>query len=127
MQCPVCQDRVLEEAGRTMRCAQCDGAWIAEETLVALLEQRTSSLVSLPWKDRTDNTQHPCAECQVAMQTVNLGDVALDRCQAHGVWFDADELTALLKQSKRFKTEPGDDSPNEHKGLLDVLRGLLRR
>ena len=83
--------------------------------------------MSLPWKDRTDNTQRPCAECQVAMQTVNLGDVALDRCQAHGVWFDADELTALLKQSKRFKTEPGDDSPNEHKGLLDVLRGLLRR
>ena len=42
--CPV--DAIpLEEAGQTLRCSKCEGAWIAEDALVAILEQRASTLV----------------------------------------------------------------------------------
>ena len=120
LSCPVC-DSPLDEAGRTFRCVLCEGAWVAEDTLVAILEQRASTLVELPWQARQDKPR-PCAECKAEMQTVNLGSVALDRCENHGVWFDADELTALLKQAKRFKTAAG------HVGEHDEHReGLLRR
>ncbi|MCX5741315.1 MAG: zf-TFIIB domain-containing protein [Proteobacteria bacterium] len=128
--CPSCQDQPLAVAGRTMRCEVCDGAWINEETLVALLEERTNSLVTLPWSERLGDKQMPCAACKAPMLTVNLGDVALDRCAQHGVWFDAHELVSLLKQSKRFKTEADaevTEPPHEHHGLLGVFARLFRR
>lgn len=122
--CPVCH-KPLELAGRTFRCGSCEGAWVAEDALVAILEQRTSTLVKLPWESRQDAAR-PCAACQAAMQTVNLGSVALDRCADHGVWFDADELTALLKQAKRFKTNPGVEHDEHREGLLRRLARLFQ-
>jgi len=121
LSCPVC-DAPLEEAGRTLRCVLCEGAWVTEDTLVAILEQRASTLVELPWQAREDKPR-PCAECKADMQTVNLGSVALDRCDDHGVWFDADELTALLKQVKQFKAPTEHDEP--HEGLLHRLAKLF--
>jgi Zn-finger nucleic acid-binding protein len=58
------------------------------------------------------------------MQTVNLGSVALDRCEKHGVWFDANELTQLLKQVKQFKTH-ADEHEAHREGLLHRLAKLF--
>ena len=107
-----------------MRCPRCEGAWVAEETLVAILEQRASTLVELPWQARADQPR-TCPQCRATMQTVDLGTVALDRCPAHGVWFDADELTALLKQVKQFKADPKKDHDAHRTGLLDRLARLF--
>lgn len=120
--CPV-DASALEEAGKTLRCTTCEGAWIAEEALVAILEQRASNLVSLAWAPREDKPR-PCAVCSTPMQTVDLGSVQLDRCAQHGVWFDANELTSLLRQAKRFKTYPPGHGPSEEEEQRD---GLLRR
>ena len=119
--CPVC-DSPLIEAGRTSSCVLCEGAWVAEDVLVAILEQRASTLVELPWEARQDKPR-PCAECKTEMQTVNLGSVALDRCDKHGVWFDANEMTQLLKQVKRFKTHDETDAPRQ--GLMQRLAKLF--
>ncbi len=113
--CPVC-DAPLQEAGSTSRCLLCEGAWVAEDALVAILEQRASTLVELPWEARPDKPR-PCAECKTEMQTVSLGSVALDRCARHGVWFDMNEMTQLLKQVKRFKTADHVE-PEEHRDSL---------
>ncbi len=121
--CPVC-DSPLEEAGRTFRCRLCEGAWIAEDTLVAILEQRASTLVDLPWQDRQDKPR-PCAECKAEMQTMNLGSVQLDRCPTHGVWFDADELAALIKQAKKFTTKEMHAVTEPKHGLLAKLGKLF--
>jgi Zn-finger nucleic acid-binding protein len=55
------------------------------------------------------------------MQTVKLGTVALDRCEAHGVWFDKHELADLLKQAKTFRA----DSHVHHEGLLHRIAKLF--
>jgi Zn-finger nucleic acid-binding protein len=121
--CPVCA-APLEQAGSTFRCERCEGAWVAEETLVAILEQRASTLVELPWEARQDKPR-PCAACKAEMQTVNLGSVALDRCAQHGVWFDSNEMTQLLKQAKRFKTADHAEPEGHRDGLLHRLAKLF--
>jgi len=94
---------------------------VSEEALVAILEQRASTLVELPWGPRADQAR-PCPVCATEMQTVDLGSVHLDRCARHGVWFDAHELTSLLKQAKRF-TAHAQEEPGQ--GLLARLAKLF--
>jgi Zn-finger nucleic acid-binding protein len=129
MNCPACK-APLEEAGRTHECKKCEGAWVRGEVLVPMLEQSASTLVELPWKPNVEDHVRGCPECEQAMQTVKLGTVALDRCEAHGVWFDAKELAALLGQAKKFRaeTQQGVGGPNksdEHRGLLRRLAKLF--
>lgn len=123
MKCPSC-GASLEQAGRTFKCEKCDGAWVKAEVLVPLLEQSASALVSLPWQPNTEDHVRACPECSMNMQTVKLGSVALDRCEPHGVWFDAKELGDLLGQAKKFKDK---SSPGiVHIGLLERLVGLFK-
>lgn len=121
MQCPVCRTTELELAGHTYRCARCDGAWVMADVLVPMLEQSAAALVALDWQPDGDPHARACPVCGTAMATVKLGTVVLDRCEPHGVWFDARELAALLKQAKNFRVVP------EHHGLLERLGKLLHR
>ena len=116
MNCPACQKH-LEQAGRTWKCESCDGAWVESEVLVPMLEQSASTLVELPWKPGAEDHVRRCPECAKVMESVKLGTVALDRCEPHGVWFDAQELAALLKQAKKFKAE----DKHEHRGVFETL------
>lgn len=120
--CPVCKSE-LHQAGRTDRCPTCTGAWIHEDVLVGMLQERAATLVELPWQPRADSPR-ACAVCASAMQTVNLGSVALDRCPQHGVWFDPEELAAVIAEAKHFKSEHDHE---HHEGILRVLARLLGR
>ena len=101
LQCPACTTP-LAMAGFTHRCPTCKGAWIAEEVVVGMLEERASTLIELPWQARTTGETRACAECAQPMQMVDLGDVELDRCPSHGIWFDDTELVTLLGEAKQF-------------------------
>ncbi|MBA3818028.1 MAG: zf-TFIIB domain-containing protein [Deltaproteobacteria bacterium] len=120
--CPTCTTP-LEQAGFTERCATCEGAWIHEDVLVGMMQERASAIVELTWEPRPGERARPCAVCKTPMQAVSLGTVALDRCPPHGVWFDAEELASLIKQAKHFKAEPHDD-PDDHPD--PQRRGLFR-
>lgn len=124
--CPSCHVE-LSTAGRTERCAKCDGAWIHEDVLVGMLQETASAMVQLPWQPRTSEREQPrpCAVCGKPMAPVSLGGVALDRCTEHGVWFDHAELAAVLKHAKEFKAEPAPGSGEERHGLLAVLARLF--
>ena len=120
MKCPIDHSELVQ-AGRTFKCDKCDGAWVLEDVLVAMLEQSANTLVELPWKPRAIDQLRPCAVCGEPMQTVSLGTVALDRCAPHGVWFDRKELAAILGQAKKFR----DTHDEPHEGLLHRLGKLL--
>jgi Zn-finger nucleic acid-binding protein len=125
--CPGC-GKALTEAGFTDRCPSCDGAWVHEDALVGMLQERTSTLVFLPWMPRPKDLERKCAVCSKPMQMVNLGSVALDRCAEHGVWFDAHELATLLSEAKDFKSEGNhvEEPHAEHHGLLSSLAKLFK-
>ncbi len=120
MNCPVCKTP-LTPAGRTQRCDTCDGAWVAADVMEPLLEQSANTLVSLPWQHNTEDHVRACPSCGKNMETVKLGTVALDRCEPHGVWFDAKELGDVLGQAKQFRahTQP-------HQSLLTRLGKLFK-
>lgn len=120
MNCPIDQTP-LRQAGYTHACDRCGGAWVVDEVLVPLLEERASALVELAWKPRPADAVRACPTCNDPMQTVALGSVALDRCPPHGVWFDAGELAAALKEAKQFRAEPA----KPHESLLHKLGKLL--
>lgn len=124
-ECPVC-NMTLSQAGFTERCPKCEGAWIHEDALVGMMQERTSAMVFLPWQPRQRDNDRGCAVCKKPMSPVQLGTVALDRCADHGVWFDAEELAALMKQAKQFKAEAksGDAKSSNH-SLLDALANLF--
>jgi Zn-finger nucleic acid-binding protein len=122
MKCPSCTAS-LHQAGRTFKCEHCDGAWVKDEVVVPLLEQSASALVELPWRPNAEDHVRACPECNESMQTVKLGTVALDRCEPHGVWFDAKELAALLGQAKSFRVGSHEEV---HVGLLERFAGLFK-
>jgi Zn-finger nucleic acid-binding protein len=120
MNCPSC-NQALAQAGRTWKCGRCDGAWVRDEVLVPMLEQSASTVVEPPWQPNVEEHVRACPECTKTMETVKLGTVALDRCAAHGVWFDAQELAALLGQAKKFRAE----DKHEHRGIIETLAKLF--
>ena len=126
LNCPSCQV-ALTAAGRTDRCAKCDGAWVHEDVLVGMLQETASAMVFLPWlpRDPKEPQARACAVCGKPMQTVSLATVALDRCADHGVWFDASELAAVLKHAKEFKADPSKRPDDQREGLLAVLARLF--
>ena len=121
MDCPV-DPTPLRQAGYTHACDRCGGAWVADDVLVPLLEERANALIELAGKPRAADSVRACPTCATAMQTVMLGDVALDRCPPHGVWFDAGELAHALKEAKQFRAEPAH---KPHESLLHKLGKLL--
>jgi Zn-finger nucleic acid-binding protein len=128
--CPSCR-AALHQAGFTERCEKCDGAWIHEDVLVGLVQEKASSIVELPWHPRAPaatpeagaapEAPRPCAVCKQPMQPVSLGGVALDRCTGHGVWFDTHELAAVLRHAREFKADPSRHDPHHR------LHGLFAR
>ena len=122
--CPVCRV-ALSQAGYTERCPKCTGAWIHEDALVGMMQERTSAMVFLPWQPRDRDQERSCAVCTKPMQAVSLGTVALDRCADHGVWFDPEELASLMKQAKAFKADVKHDDSDDHRGILGSLAKLF--
>jgi len=120
--CPRCETP-LARAGFTFRCATCEGAWIEEEVLVGLLQERASTLVELSWQPRAEVAPRSCPACRQPMDPVTLGTVSLDRCASHGVWFDAHELAHVLGQKDKFKAYP-PHHPSGH-GLWHRLAKLI--
>ena len=94
MKCIACQSDMAS------RCA-CGAVWLSEDKLVEMAQDMKGSLVALPWQAR-EGAPRGCPQCSAAMLTVSLDGVELDRCAAHGIWFDAEELQKVLQRASTF-------------------------
>ena len=71
-------------------------------------------LAFLPLSPRTDSPLH-CPTCDKPMEPVRLASVLIDRCPAHGIWFDPDELSeALLLFSRSESIEALEEQARSH-------------
>lgn len=100
--CPRCRTELGEETSGPS-CIQCGGTW-AEEGVLAERWMQIAPRLPLPrLTQRVDHERRlPCAVCESPMQKVMFESIELDRCEDHGIWFDAGELdrvasTAMLE------------------------------
>jgi Zn-finger nucleic acid-binding protein len=106
--CPVCREPliVVERDGIELDyCPSCRGLWFDAGELALLAEKVGRTLVvaeggALETAETTEKPR-PCPRCSRKMAKVYLGSsprVMLDRCAAHGLWFDHGELGSLVGQ-----------------------------
>ena len=108
--CPRCrvaleQNRIGQTSLRS--CTKCDGVWLQAATFEAICAEREKQSAVLGFLDRrtlrgtpmTKINYVPCPDCGQLMNRSNFAQasgVIVDICKHHGVWFDADELPAII-------------------------------
>ncbi len=120
MPCPRCA-QALEQDGAAAGCKACGGVWLEQARLVDMLrEMRVEPTVPV-FAVRAGADRCACPTCGELMIAVSLEGVDLDRCAAHGVWFDAQELERTLQAAA------DDDGATVRVGLgRAILRGFGR-
>jgi Zn-finger nucleic acid-binding protein len=97
--CPRCGVDLVD-AGSVRACERCRGMWLAADVLAEMVNamQPEARWVDL---DFEPDTRSPiaCPSCSKPMATWLLLGVEVDRCDSHGIWFDADELEEVLRDS----------------------------
>jgi Zn-finger nucleic acid-binding protein len=136
-ECPRCRSRlvVLEVDDISFRgCENCDGLWINGqmfETICADLERQSAVLTFLDARTHrgpsmTKINYVPCPDCGHLMNRNNFAKasgVIVDICKQHGVWFDADELPAIVD----FIRKGGMDLKRQREqNEIDLERSRLR-
>ena len=112
LQCPRCRcalNAVKLASTELMECPKCEGIWANAETLQQICADREKQAAVLGMaapvqqKDGVEWEQvHyiPCPVCKKLMNRVNFArcsHVVVDVCQAHGTWFDKDELRRIVE------------------------------
>jgi len=118
--CPVCGEGHFLSSRKVgqvslMECSRCVGLWLGHETLSSLLEQASRESLDIDGmfasgpvalaQEAGAAPQHgglyrKCPQCRRLMNRRNYGrksGVIVDICRDHGIWFDAEELPALLR------------------------------
>ncbi len=97
-----------------MDCQQCGGIWLGHRTFELLEEKMQLKAVSgitrnhqpnvlkpqFPLQEAGEKFYRACPVCEVLMHRKNYGPrsgVIVDVCAKHGLWFDIQELAAILR------------------------------
>ena len=83
-----------------LRCNRCKGAWVTHtmlERLCGLMRPNAVVEFVLRASTATDGSNTPsCVSCDVVLSGRYIEEIHVDVCDAHGVWFDEDELQIVL-------------------------------
>ncbi len=96
--CPLCDDRRLELDGGRWGCAGCQGCFVENDALAAMMAE----MLGRPWVaplPAGEPGPRRCPVCDRAMRVETLTEVTIDRCTEHGIWFDPDELATVLARA----------------------------
>jgi Zn-finger nucleic acid-binding protein len=108
--CPRCSTS-LTTIGSLRVCLSCRGVWLTEAEISGRLRERCPGDSGALEFVEGDGTALPCPACSEPMAACYLEGVPVDRCVAHGVWFDIDELERTLKAARARPIRPGAQLP----------------
>ena len=106
--CPRCLESVLVvrevEGRKVLACRTCAGAFVGAELGLRLLAILKPDVPP----PRVGVPSPACPVCRQGMRRVVAEDIEVETCKAHGVWFDAGDLPALVRavSSALGKTVP---------------------
>ena len=149
--CPSCGEgmpltsRRVESADiGLLECPRCAGLWVNGDEF-SLLKDRSRSVSSpMDPEDQTRETTdsrsreatqtgplyRPCPICRALMNRRNYGrrsGVIIDSCRDHGIWFDAQELNAVLhwirsgREASAHRREKGERAEEKRQAALKRL------
>lgn len=104
--CPSCNGELREFRERLV-CDRCGGVMLSVEDLSAAIEELTGLYPTVSFRDESPG-KRACPRCEATMATMKLTleiegakpvkpNTELDRCAAHGLWFDDVELALVLE------------------------------
>jgi len=163
--CPRCQCGLerLQIGETTVRgCPKCDGLWVDAPTFETICSNSEKQAAALSFAMKrthsaeplTKITYVPCPDCGELMNRSNFArtsGVVVDICRDHGVWFDTDELPAVIefvhkggmeiarrREMDELKTERErlhderfslrgtlDDAPHSSNDIRSFIQGLF--
>ena len=95
---PGCGGRALRHEASRWRCGSCEGLFVENEALAALIGE----MLEAPWQLQPGAGapgSRRCPACASALTVEQLEGVTVDRCADHGVWFDPAELEEALQHA----------------------------
>jgi Zn-finger nucleic acid-binding protein len=114
MKCPACPAAKLRAFHGRMCCDECEGMQIAVTELSRAIVDLTGIDPTYEFIDEVAG-KRSCPQCPTLMTTCKVRVIVeeelakpapeLDRCTEHGVWFDREELAAVLAKV-RAKVSP---------------------
>ena len=86
-------------------------------------EERVEAQAPLAYTGGAYSERH-CPACDETMDEPRIYDVPVDRCAAHGIWFDKAEFEEVLKRSRGDAPAPvPEPSPADSLNMLiDAVR-----
>jgi hypothetical protein len=108
--CPQCTTALRYEGDR-WACTSCGGAFVETAALVGMVEDLTGNSFELHAAPTTPSA-HTCPLCSSPMVVDALEGHATERCAAHGTWFGAHVLAAVLEHAA---------TPEQHETWLHRL------
>jgi Zn-finger nucleic acid-binding protein len=137
--------RVRVGATSMFECASCQATWLDAETFTTLCLNReergavaalTAAPTGTPTMGATKQVRYlPCPVCRNLMNRENFGrrsGVIIDVCKGHGVWFERDELPAVMSfidrgGLERARTQAEQDRGQRQRDSQDAERISLAR
>jgi ribosomal protein S27AE len=105
LRCPACKVALAYQGDR-WSCGSCSGLFVENEALVAMIREMTTTPWELPELAGTPG-ERACPLCGTPMIVELLEGVTIDRCTAHGVFFDDHELEQALHHAAAQPTGLG--------------------
>jgi len=110
-ECPRCRaslENLTVDKTAFRGCSECDGLWVDAPTFESICADRERQAAVLGFLNqrtikhdqKTKIAYVPCPDCGELMNRNNFArasGVIVDICRHHGVWFDADELPAIVE------------------------------
>jgi Zn-finger nucleic acid-binding protein/DNA-directed RNA polymerase subunit RPC12/RpoP len=133
--CPRCAEELREARSgeKVVRgCPRCGGMWIDNATVEQLsnahdaeLEDVARRLVPFVAHSPRRSPEIACPECHGSMRRSRLADTmhAIDVCDAHGTWFDRDELSTFVRAFAEQRAGEIDDEDLAAAGVPGHARG----
>jgi Zn-finger nucleic acid-binding protein len=113
--CPRCQEPLLAhpESKSVRTCGKCGGVMADLEASRRIVSTLDRALLAIGFEARMGKGEPPkdrggpvaCPECLVEMQKARIESAMcdVDACPAHGTWFDAGELEAVMRAYASFR------------------------
>lgn len=128
--CPTCSISLDEFRPGMWRCPACTGALVSDGALEASLREMGAVAVVLGGVGRPAAVIRACPMCRAAMAAIAWSGQPVDRCEAHGTWFDPGELAPVLAAAgqaaaARRDREDDDRQRDGALGVIDFVIGLF--